>query len=193
MNRLSFNRRAGLVAALILLSGCGSRSAGSVPQSASGAQVKHAKSWMLPEAKGEDLVYVSGYDTVNVYTYRTNHLVGPSNFEQAGYECTDQQGDVFIPALNGPQGAGVYKFAHGATEPTSILSVPGARACAVDQGNGNVAAINSGPTVYIFPNGSGTPETFTDSDLYLPADLAYDNSGNLFIDGSYARNIFRAR
>ncbi|HEY2476921.1 MAG TPA: hypothetical protein VGI19_19220 [Candidatus Cybelea sp.] len=61
MQRVKTENFAGIITALILISGCGQNSVPSLPQGLvnpeAAAQVKHSGSWMLPEAKHEDLVY----------------------------------------------------------------------------------------------------------------------------------------
>ena len=50
----------------------------------------HARSWMLPEAKSETLLYVSNVYTITVYSYPKGKLVGTlSDFEKPYGECVD--------------------------------------------------------------------------------------------------------
>jgi hypothetical protein len=90
-------------AAAVLLTGCG----GSQPPiGAPGAMLQshaiatHAPrggSWMLPEAKSEDLLYVSEVGTVTVYSYPQGKLEGKlRGFFDATGECVDAKGDVYI-------------------------------------------------------------------------------------------------
>jgi len=161
---------------------------GATPQSrAIATHAERGGSWMLPEAKSEPLVYVAN-GTVYVYAYGTSKLVGTlalAPIGDTGYECSDMDGNVFVPVLDGTSKTGVYEYAHGGATPINYLSVPGARACAIDPVTGDLAVINGGPTIYIFPNASGSPEMYTDNNIYLSTDVAYGNSGNLFIDGWY--------
>jgi hypothetical protein len=51
------------------------------PNAGIARNAEHAKSWMLPEAKSEDLLYVSNVYTITVYSYPKGKLVGTlSNF-----------------------------------------------------------------------------------------------------------------
>ncbi len=67
-----------VVVAATILTGCGGTglsAPGPVPQSAS---VRHDRvgSWMLQEAQGEDLLYVTNYSDVLVFSYPQGKFVG---------------------------------------------------------------------------------------------------------------------
>src|SRR5579871_2302761 len=61
--------------AAAVLTGCGGSqppiaAMGAMPQSSAAVtQAKHRGSWMLPEAKNDDLLYVSNSYTVTAYSY----------------------------------------------------------------------------------------------------------------------------
>ncbi len=76
-----------------------------MPQtSAIATHADRGKSWMLPEAKSEDLLYVSAYSDVLVYTYPGGKQVGDlKGFNSAAGECVDSKGNVFITAFK-PRG-----------------------------------------------------------------------------------------
>ena len=172
----------------LLLAGCGS-GASAVPQSASSAalpEVKHGKSWMLPEAKNEGLIYISRlYEDVSVYSYPDGNLVGTLGVEGAAYECSDKNGNVYV-AETYADAPGVYEYAHGGTQPIKYLPVSEAFSCAVDPSTGNLAVISlRGHAVYVFQNATGTPTTYQDTSVYYFSGLSYDNSGNLFLSGAY--------
>src|SRR5580693_2931535 len=99
---------AGTVAAL-LLAGCGGAGTPTIGNglptiTGNGAQnAAHGKSWMLPEATSQDLLYVSVSTTnytdseVQVYSYSSNQLVGTlTGFKYATSLCSDTIGDVFV-------------------------------------------------------------------------------------------------
>lgn len=177
-----------------VLTGCGGmgiQAPATVTQStATILRPDRARSWMLPEAKGEKLVYI-GDGTVYVFAYGTGKLVGTlARIGNTSYECSDNDGDVFVPVVNSASRTGVYEYAHGGTTPIGYFPVPGAVACAVDPLTGNLAVINEGPTIYVFRNASGSSEQYTDKSLYLSRDIAYDSSGNLFVVGDYLGNHF---
>jgi hypothetical protein len=129
---------------------------------------------------------------VEMLTYPQGQSVGtivPPN--QPFNICSDTTGNVWMPTQQV-----VYKYAHGETSPTQSLSASGLfmNACAVDPTTGNLAVLgdgdsHTGPTflVAIWPSATGNPTTYP-----LPLEggsATYDDSGNLFIDGSsrYAR------
>ena len=52
------------------------------------------KSWMLPEAKSEDLLYVANVYTITVYSYPKGKLVGTlKDFYKPYGECVDKIGE----------------------------------------------------------------------------------------------------
>ena len=97
----------GICATAAVLAGC----SGSQPIVAPGAmtqsrtiaeQANHSGSWMLPEAKGRDLLYISSstyqYSDVYVYTFPGAKLVGGivvGNY--ASGLCSNGRGDVSLP------------------------------------------------------------------------------------------------
>ena len=92
MDRLYF-QGAGLAVVLIMLAGCGGSqppigAPGAMPLTSTlAAPADRGKSWMLPEAKAEDLLYVSNYrgNYVAVYDYKTGTAVGSlSGFDGRG-------------------------------------------------------------------------------------------------------------
>jgi hypothetical protein len=76
-------------------------------------------SWTMPEAKTEDLLYISNAYTVTVYSYPKGKLVGTlRHFLRPLGECSDQTGDVFIA-----NGAGqIFEYAHGGKKPFATLT-----------------------------------------------------------------------
>ena len=143
-------------------------------------------SWMLPEAKTDDLLYVTNVHTVTVYTYPKGKHVGTlKGFYRPLGECADQAGDVFIA----DGGDSISEYPHGGKKPiqTLTLSGYGAENCAVDPTTGNLAVtwddnFTKG-YVAIYKNGSGNPTLYTNGDM-LFAWCGYDPAGNLYVDGS---------
>ena len=184
----SFNRYAFTICIAALLAGCG----GSQPfVAASGAMTQsrvtatHSQrggSWMLPEAKSEDLLYVTGAGKSYVLSYPGGKLVGTISGGAAG-ACSDSSGNVFLAG-----DAGIVEYAHGSTVPIATLSIPGSiqtDGCGVDPTTGNLAvtfeSLSIAENVAVFQDAQGTPATYyTDFPTYF---CGYDDQGNLFVDG----------
>jgi hypothetical protein len=149
------------------------------------------RSWISPDAKAKDLLYVSDQNNaeVDVFSYPKGALKGTlTGFSQPLGECVDKAQDVFVADF----GAGVvFEFAHGGTSPVQILYDPGGSplSCAVDPTTGNLAVSNifgvgSAPgNVEIYANASGTPTMYVNQAVPILYFCGYDNKGNLFVDG----------
>ena len=175
------------IALLLLLSvvvGCGGSPPDAMPQSrAIATHAQRGGSWMLPEAKGEDLMYVvGGCSGTCVVSYPKGKLVGALNEPPSGLPgiCSDSQGNVFLSADNA-----VLEYAHGGTSPIATLQLPGtlAAGCSVDSSSGNLAVVfrGSGSDVAVFSDEQGQPTLYRsglDSSY-----CGYDNSGNLYVNG----------
>src|ERR1700677_4622126 len=108
--------------ATAMLAGCGGSqppigAPGAAPQTAAiASHVERGKSWMLPEAKSEDLLYVTNYSYISVYSYPQDKLVGILNgFRSSVGECVDSKGDVVI--TNSAKSGRIPEYAHGGTKP----------------------------------------------------------------------------
>lgn len=182
---------AGAVAAF--LTGCsGSRtssgSAGVIPQTSIGvSRADRGGSWMLPEAKSEDLLYVtnsfgSGENT-NAYffSFPSGTLVGIlTGFQNPQGICSDKNGNVFITDAKADD---IFEYPHGGTSASNTLSDSGHPvACAVDSVTGNLAAANRDDTVSIYKDTSGSPVSI--SLPWQPYFATYDTSGNLYVSGT---------
>jgi len=174
--------------ALLLLGGCGgpqSPTGGTaLPQApATSAHVIGNGSWMLPEASSEDLLYVTNYSDVLVYSYPQGKLVGTlRGFYSAAGECVDSKGDVFITNF---KPVTVYEYAHGGTK--RIASFPTKKAgtvgCAIDPTTGDLAI--SGDTSYleIYKRGAHKPIVLQDKRMWFGGFCTYDDNGDLFFFG----------
>jgi hypothetical protein len=175
-------------AAAAMLAGCGGSqppigAPSALPQSR--AIAMHAErrgSWMLPEAKSEDLIYaVGGCDGTCILSYPKGRLVGEISGYYGSADCSDSSGNVFIST-----NSEVLEFGHGDTTPIATYDVPYTPVgCSVDPESGSLAIVN-GPFVAIFPTGSANPNSY--NTLIDAHYCAYDNSGNLFVDGYDGQN-----
>ncbi len=193
------------IAAAALLAACG----GSQPPigapavmaqtSAIGTRAERGGSWMLPEAKGEDLIYVSGYvysDTIYVYAYRSGKLVGMlTGLSTARGLCVDGNGDVFVTELYGQD---VVEYAHAATKPKRRLNDTGyaPNGCDVDPKTGDLAVANycgksvsdctgsnSGDLI-VYRRARGKPKPYNSPTLTTFSFCGYDLAGNIYADGT---------
>jgi hypothetical protein len=150
------------------------------------ARVDHKGSWMLPEASNEDLLYVTNYSDVTVYTYPGNKLVGTLHgFYSAVGECVDAKGNVFV--TNSKPDA-IYEYAHGGLKRIATLSTKdvGPVGCAIDPTTGNLAVTGSGSheRINVFKKARGKPTLYKASQFFDMSFCGYDNEGNLFVNGS---------
>jgi hypothetical protein len=191
---ISFGRyvlSAGTAAAL--LAGCG----GSQPpigapdamsqSRAIATRAEHGGSWMLPEARSEDLLYISDYYGVHMFSYPKGEYVG--DIDASGYGlCSDRAGDVFVTDELAYQ---VYEYAHGSTQRLKTLYDNyvdfNPIDCSVDPTTGNVAVSSEDAGfVVVFPKAEERPKVYYDihASMYR---CAYDNKGDLFVDQVYNR------
>lgn len=184
--RTRFTLAAVVVAAL--LDGCGGAQSGAVPQALSETARTAKGSWMLPEAKNEDLIYVSGIYDVFVFSYGGKKVGDIANVITPGV-CSDADGNVWVTT----QGTAM-KFAHGGTTSIAEVYAPiGYQfiSCAVDPESGALAATlyrhRGAVEVGVYKNASGTPDTYSDSYARFLTYCTYDNEGNLFVEGRHLR------
>jgi hypothetical protein len=194
MGNLNFSRYALYIsAAAALLAGCG----GSQPPiGAPGAmrtltiatQGGRGKSWMLPDAKSSDLLYVATGDNVYVLSYPQGKLVGSLGIVGNNL-CSDSKGDVFIPS----GGYTIFEYSHGAIGPIRKLAdgdIP--LGCAVDPITGNLAVTNEASgcgEVAIYPNAQEPALWYRDAAICMFGLDGYDQHGNLFADGTGSANV----
>jgi DNA-binding beta-propeller fold protein YncE len=105
-------------------------------------------------------------------------------------ECVDATGNVFVTNTGGSE---ILKFAHGGTTAIATLKDPGffPIGCAIDPASGNLAVANFAPSsstrgnVVIYKHAKGRPTgNYTDPNMSNMQLCAYDDKGNLFVDGS---------
>jgi hypothetical protein len=197
MSRL-LDRTVPSLCAAMLLAGCGgAQSLISTPgtsqqTSAVAARADRGGSWMLPEAKGENLMYVSdvGMEGVVVYAYRrpqykyVGFLLGLATPDG---ECVDKAQNIYVAESSVNGGGAVFEYRHGETTPINILGVDGfAENCAVDLTTGNLAVIayktGGSGAIFLFKKARGKPVVYTDNGFNMYA-CAYDAKGDLFVDG----------
>lgn len=152
---------------------------------------------MLPDAKNDDLLYVSsgcsGTCDVNVYAYHSGDQVGMlAGLSRPGKMCSDTKGNVWITEDLGTTGD-IVEYAHGGTQRIATLQDPLVpQACSVDPSTGNLAVANDSyqATVAIYSHARGQPKLYSG---YGGADsCTYDSSGDVFLAadvGTYAVGV----
>src|SRR5580698_875840 len=194
MKSLGLSRHAlVIIAAAEMLAGCGGSqppigAPGVIPQSrAVATHANRGGSWMLPDAKSKDLLYVGDIYDVTVYSYPQGKLEGRLNgFYEIGGECVDAKGDVFVVNTLGGK---IVEYAHGGKKPIQTLRATGYEPadCAIDPTTGNLAVTIFGGAssgeLAIYQDAKGTPTLYTDPDFLNYGYCGYDDNGNLFIDG----------
>ena len=210
MNVISLSRcTLGFSAGIAALAGCGAlpQAQADPPIGATGATRQNRahlrdaaqdRTWMAPDAKNDNLLYVSdlGSNDVYVYSYPRGALKGTlTGFKGAHGECVDKRGDVFITETRGQR---ILEYAHGGTSPIARLNDPGyyPLGCAIDSRTGNLAVTNDytgtgAGNVSIYKYAKGKPKGYTDSTIEFYSYCSYDNKGNLYFDGSDVQGAFK--
>jgi hypothetical protein len=181
------------IVAMAAFAGCGAPQTSVTPSVQQNPPIAQgsglARSWMLPEAKSEDLLYVANVYTITVYSWPKGKLVGTlKNFYTPYGECVDKTGDVYV--TDGKFGK-IYEYAHGGTTPIKTLNDPSFQAygCAVDPTTGNLAVANYSDNsdrvgnVAIYHKAKGFPKSYIGYNFYYYYYVGYDPKGNLYVDG----------
>ncbi|MBV8808672.1 MAG: hypothetical protein JO033_08355, partial [Acidobacteriaceae bacterium] len=132
----------------------------------------------------EDLLYISDYYGVHVFSYRNRVHVGDIyGFASPTGLCSDRAGNVFV---TDPPTYHVYEYRHGSTKRVKVFYDDyidfGPWDCSVDAVTENLAATSQdGSIVVIFPKEQEKPQTYYDPHAILFW-CAYDADGNLYVD-----------
>lgn len=170
-------------------------SLGTKPVFASSIHPSHEKSWISPDVgRAPRLLFISDLvkGTVTIFTMPGLAVKGQiTGLSAPEGECSDTSGNIWL-ALVGTQE--VVKLSRTgkqlASVSTSKYGYP--KSCAVDPKTGDLAVAlhlssRFGPgRVLVYKSGSGTPTSYRNpfqGTYYFPA---YDDRGNLFVDGCFA-------
>src|ERR1700729_2209616 len=191
MTTPAFTRLAlGTSAAAALLVGCGgwrspTGALGMLPQTGGiTARIDQERSWMLPQARSEDLLYISDYYGVHIFSYpKVQHVGDIYGFASPAGLCSNQSGDVFVTDT---QTYHVYEYAHGSTKRLKTLYDNyvdfNPVDCSVDLNTGDVATASlDAAFVVIFPKAKEVPKVYYDRHASM-YHCAYDDKGDLFVD-----------
>jgi hypothetical protein len=183
-----------VTAAAMFIAGC----SGTPTQTSSlPAQAAATGSWMAPDAKKNDLLYVSDLDTDDVYvfSYPKGALVGTlKGFDAVHGGCVDKHGDVFLPNAGDSE---IIEYAHGGSKPIATLQDASQSpvGCSVNPKTGDLAVANfggSGPgNIAIYAHAQGYPTFYLDQSVFLYYDCAYDDQGNIYVSGGDMNGNFK--
>lgn len=150
------------------------------------------KSWIEPNARSQDLLYVTDYSYVTVYSYPQGKIVGTlKGFKSAVGDCVDKQGNVFVTNHLYAHGeTRIAKYVHGGDKPVAELANDkhvGPLGCSVDPLTGDLAISGGGSSlgagVDIFRAAKGKPSFVKIRQMVFTQFCGFDNQGNLFVDG----------
>lgn len=177
--------------AVATLSGCGGPAQFPTPAAQTTFGNAQGESWMSPDAKRDDLLYLANGQNlngqqagVNVYSWRTTQLVGSlSGFVDPEGLCVDKAGDVYVVDNASEK---IVEYAHGGATPIKTLRLSSKEdpyGCSVDPTTGNLAVANGG-NVLVYAHARGKPTRYSDTIPFGAYYVGYDGSGNLFADGN---------
>jgi hypothetical protein len=155
-----------------------------------GAGVGGSVSWMLPQAKNDDLIYVSDQGAqVYALSYPDGKLVGTlEGFNGSAGECVDASGNVWIADEVASE---IVEYAHGGTKRIATLRDRAfyPQGCAVDPTTGNLAVTNftgfkGTGDLLVYNSAQGKPKRYVNSAFAQYYFCAYDAKGDLFADGT---------
>jgi hypothetical protein len=160
-------------------------------------------SWMAPEAKTSNLLYVAASgNVIYALSYPRGKIVGeltgfPGNPQ---YLCVGRRGDLFVTIPGGGSNISqIYGFRHGGSRPIAKLTDPGnAQGCSVDTTTGDLAIANLHSdigrihygTIVIFKKARGSPKVYRTKNVGEFEFCTYDSQGNLLADGGDRRFRF---
>lgn len=156
-------------------------------QSPIATHAAHDGTWMRPKAASQDLLYVATGDNLYVLSYPKGRLIGTLGITAYNI-CSNSKGDVFVPSA----GYQIVEYAHNGKRIQTLQDGDVPLSCAVDPISGTLAVTNEGSgagEVAIYANAQGSPQYYRDPDISTYGLSGYDNSGDLFVDGSGPENI----
>jgi hypothetical protein len=141
---------------------------------------------MAPDAVSRDLLYETNQYWVNVFSYPAMKLEGQlKNFDSAVGDCVDKSGNVYVTNQLPPR---LYEYAHGGTKRIATLAVPKLAVapvgCSIDPTTGNLAVTGFSHGADVFEGARGKPKFYEDKGYYAMQFCAYDDKGNLFVNGA---------
>ena len=187
----------------LLLPACNSELAAphTIPSTGGGDAVVHLErfrpgaSWVLPEARSENLLYVSGNSGyVYILSFPKGKLVGTlTGFQEVAGVCADAAGHVWVA---NSAGFDLIEYAHGGGSPIATLTdydnYP--FSCSVNRQNGDLAVSNifslkqtGVGSIVVYPNATGAPKTYTDPSFSEYYFLAYGPERKIYVQRQWIR------
>lgn len=184
------------------LAGCGGSTAPYVSPNG-GAPSSAARSATPFEPYEKTLLYATGAlnapNKLYEFSYPGARFVGAVSVPNRPQGlCADQSGNIFVTTIVANSGDSyVYEYAHGVAQPIATLTDPGeGNSCAIDPSTGDLAVANwssgspsTNGDVAIYRNARGTPRTFTAKAVSAYLWCAYDDAGDLFVDGIDGKHV----
>lgn len=143
---------------------------------------------MSPAAKTASLVvYIADGQEVKAYAYKSHALVGDLLVEGADTLCSDKAGDIWVNA-SGRNGSQMLEYPPGGMQPIAALFSYPPEGCSVDPKSGNLAVVTWGDStgkqnLEIYEHAQGLPKTYSYGAFQGWNYCAYDDNGNLLIQG----------
>jgi hypothetical protein len=154
-------------------------------------QPDHHRSWVSPDVKLlPRLLFESDFvrGTVTIYKLPELRIKGViTGFDGPQGECADASGNIWVAVTRAQQ---IVKLSRAGSILSTLSDSTGFPiGCAVNQSNGDLAVTNIfnlsiGPgDVLVYPGGSGSPISLSNSAQSLYYFAGYDGNGNLMVDG----------
>jgi hypothetical protein len=141
----------------------------------------------------QDLLYITtNADSAYVLSYPDGNVLGALSLGAAVRNiCTDSSGNIYFVVGSAFPGAKILKYAHAGNQPIATYADDAGNptSCSVDNVTGDLAVTNlddgkgGSGSVLIYQNPNQNPQIYTDPSVPNVVSGAYDDEGNLLIDG----------
>jgi hypothetical protein len=176
-------RSMGSLIALAILGGCATSTL-----TPSATHFDGSGSWTRIASSKGPFIYAAAYDGyVNIFTFSGEKVGFLNGFGEATGICSDVSGDIYV--LDSQRHL-IYEYHPSGSLPIDVLDdryhTPSS--CAADPTTGNLAVANgdsANGNLVIYPPGYyQTPTSYTAPNMVSYSFCTYDQSGNLYVDGT---------